>query len=123
MPSLLFLALMAISLASNAALGMAYLGQRDATTTARDEASKIAGQRDGARAAANACTSAVEDLKVIAIRRTTEATTARLQAQSLERRYQTRADAIMAAPPAIPGNDCQSAQVRVDGWLQSRTVP
>lgn len=123
MPNLLFLALLAISLSSNAALGMAYLGQRDATTTARNETISLTGERDGARATAKVCTEAVDELRTIAVKRTTEATAARLQAQSLERRYQVRADAILSAPPVVPGNDCQSAQVRVNGWMQARVVP
>ncbi|MFC4922980.1 hypothetical protein [Delftia deserti] len=116
------LALLA-SLLGNALLARAYLGQRDAATTARASVGEITQQRDGARDLAAACSDAVDDLRELADRRKREGEAARTSAAAQARKHEQRADEILAAPPAVPGDACASAQHRVDSWLQGRTKP
>ena len=112
-----------LSVALNAALGWAYLGQRDKTTAAQTALRDMQGQRDGAREAASACSDAVDDLRSLADQRAKEADAARAQARKAAAGRNARADAILSAPPAVPGDDCASARVRVDQWLKGREAP
>lgn len=111
------------SLAANGAMGWAYLGQRDDAAQARADLGAMEQQRDGARQAASACSDAVDDLRTVADQRKTEARAARADAAAQSRTHHQRADAILATPPAVPGDDCQSAQVRVADWLKGRAQP
>ena len=54
---------LAISVAANAALGWAFLVQRDDTTEARTALRDMEGQRDGVRQVASACSDSVDDLR------------------------------------------------------------
>lgn len=112
-----------LSLAANGLLGWAYLGQRDEATAVRKDLSAMQTQRDGARQAASACSDAVDDLRTLAERRAGEAKAARAEAAARARGHAQRADQILTAPPAVPGDDCRSAQVRVADWLKGRTKP
>ena len=114
---------LAISVAANAVLGWAYLGQRDDTTEARTALRDMEGQRDGARQLASECSASVDDLRKLADRRYTVAAPARAAAASAAQAHNQRADAILAAPAPIPGDACASAQARVDSWLQGRAKP
>lgn len=114
---------LAISVAANAALGWAYLGQRDDTTEARTALRDMEGQRDGARQAASACSDSVDDLRELADKRAREAAPARAAAASTAQGHNQRADKILATPTPVPGDACASAQVRVDSWLQGRSKP
>lgn len=111
------------SAALNLLAGWAWLGQRDAIATLRSETKAVQGQLDGARADARACSDAVDDLRALADQRAREASAARAAAQQRAQQHQRKADAILAAPPAVPGDDCASARVRVDQWLKGRAVP
>ena len=55
--------------------------------------------------------------------RAIEAQAARAEAAAQARTHHQKADAILATPPAVPGNDCRSAQLRVDNWLKGRAQP
>jgi len=112
-----------LSLALNAALGWAYLGQRDKTTKAEADVTAMEQQRDGAREAASACSDAVEDLRILADKRADEAKAARAAAAVKARGHNEKADSILATPAAVPGDDCRSAQVRVSDWLKGRAKP
>lgn len=112
-----------LSIALNAALGWAYLGQRDKTATARSEVAAMERERDGARAAASACSDAVEDLRILADERAAEAKAARAAAATKAKGHNQKADSILSTPPAVPGDDCRSAQVRVADWLKGRAKP
>lgn len=114
---------LALSLALNAALGWAYLGQRDKTTKAETAVTAMEQQRDGARAAASACSDAVEDLRTVADQRAAEAKAARAEAAAKARGHNKKADAILSTPAAVPGDDCRSAQVRVADWIKGRAKP
>ena len=116
------LALLA-SLLSNVLLTRAYLGQRDTATAARASVGEMAQQRDGARSLAAACSDAVDDLRELADKRKWEGEAARASAAAQARTHERRADEILAAPPAVPGDACASAQNRVDSWLQGRAKP
>lgn len=112
-----------LSLALNAALGWAYLGQRDKTTKAETAVTAMEQQRDGAREAASACSDAVEDLRTVADKRAAEAKAARALAAASARAHNKKADDILSTPAAVPGDDCRSAQVRVSDWLKGRAKP
>lgn len=114
---------LALSIAANGLLGWAYLGQRDEATAVRKDLSAMQTQRDGARQAASACSDAVDDLRTLAEQRAGEAKAARAEAAARARGHAQRADQILTTPPAVPGDDCRSAQVRVADWLKGRTKP
>lgn len=118
----LALALLA-SLTTNGLLGWAYLGQRDDATQARADLGAMEQQRDGARADARACSDAVDNLRDLADRLADDAKAARAEAAAKAKDHNQKADAILATPPAVPGDDCQSAQVRVADWLKGRAQP
>lgn len=108
------------SAALNLLAGWAWLGQRDTIATLRTEARAVQGKLDGAQADARACSDAVDDLRALADQRAKEADAARAQARKAAAGRNARADAILSAPPAVPGDDCASARVRVDQWLKGR---
>lgn len=114
---------LAISVAINAALGWAYLGQRDDTATVQAELHGMQDQRDGARQAASACSDSVDDLRELADKRAREAAPARAAAASTAQAHNQRADQILAAPAPVPGDVCASAQARLDEWLKGRVKP
>jgi len=108
------------SAALNLLAGWAYLGQRDTITTLRTEAKTQKRDLDAARADASACSDATDDLRALADQRAKEADAARAQARKASATRAKRADAILATPPAVPGDDCASARVRVDQWVKGR---
>lgn len=112
--------LLGASLAANAALGWAYLGQRDMATAARGDVLAMQQQRDGAQLAASECSDAVDDLRELADQRASQAAAARAEAAAVAIQHSKRADVILTTPAAVPGDDCRSAQVRVSEWLAGR---
>ncbi|BEP92495.1 hypothetical protein GmRootA79_08790 [Acidovorax sp. A79] len=112
-----------LSLAANALLGWAYLGQRDATAKAQTALRDMQGQRDGARQMASECSNAVDDLRKLASQRARDAASARTAAASAAQWHNQRADKILFTPAPVPGDACASAQARVDGWLKGRSKP
>lgn len=107
---------LALSIAGNAALGWAWLGARDRAAVAITE-------RDDARAAATACSDATEALRDLADKRGEEAKRAQAAARQAAGQRESRAQQILSTPAAVPGDDCGSARVRVDGWLKGRAAP
>lgn len=73
--------------------------------------------RDGAREAAGACSDAVAD------QRAAESKAARAEAADGARSHNQKADSILSTPPAVPGDDCRSARVRVADWFKGRAKP
>lgn len=110
------MAALCISLAGNTALGWAWVG-------ARERAATSVLQRDDARAAASACSDATEDLRDLADKRGAEVKKAQALARADANGRQQAAHTILSTPPAVPGDACASAQVRVDGWLRGRAQP
>lgn len=115
--------LLAASLAANAALGWAWLGQRDDTATAKAEATAMQQQRDGIRSAASACSAGVDELAQAGKQRAAAAAPVRQAAASRAAVHNAKADEILSAPPPVPGDACASAQARVDQWLKGRAAP
>lgn len=111
---------LALSLAGNAALGWAYLGQRDKTAAQAEKVKAAIIERDGARQGLNACNDALDDLHELAGKREKAAAPARAAAAATAAQHNQRADAVLAKPPAVPGDACASAQALVDDWLKER---
>ena len=108
------------SAALNVGLGVAWLNARDNTVKARQQVTVVTGERDAALLTAQECSEATDALKKLADQRAREADKARSQARKAAAGRNARADAILSAPPAVPGDDCASARVRVDQWLKGR---
>ncbi len=111
------------SILANAWLAPAYLSLRDQLATTKASVKSAEQQRDTAQLAALSCGNAVDDLHRLSTQRAQEAAAARDQSAAQASVAAKRADAILTAPAAVPGDDCQSAQVRVNAWLQTRTWP
>lgn len=105
--------LLAASLAGNAALGWAYLGQRD-------EAATVALERDAARSHASACSDATDALRELADRRQLNASAARAAAANAARTLEQRTDTTLAKLPKYPVDQCASMQAMGDEWLQGK---
>ena len=60
---------LAVSVAANAALGWAYLGQRDDTTQAQTDLRNMQDQRDGVRQLASECSASPPSLCAVRYRR------------------------------------------------------
>lgn len=104
---------LALSLTANGVVTHAWLGARDEAATARQEASTNL-------SAAKACSDGVMSLQSAAATRTAAAEGARDAALKLAQGAQARGLALVAKPPAVPGNDCASARVQVDDWISGR---
>lgn len=104
---------LAISLAANALLGYAYLGQRDTATVAKVEQRQATG-------VALECSKGTEKLETAAAQRKTAAAPKIAAAQQQAQQHNRKADQIMATPPAVPGNACASAQAELDSWWETR---
>lgn len=111
---------LAVLVLGNVLTGWAWLGARDDATTARAELAAKGQELAGVRGAAAACSGKVQELRTLADKRAQEAAPARRAAADRAADHGRKADTILAAPPAVPGDACASAQVRVDTWLQGR---
>lgn len=103
---------LAISLIANAALGYAYLGQRDDTAAAKSA-------RDTAQSAADTCSKSVDDLQQKASTRAKDATQARTKAAAVAKTRDQLADMILSTPASSP-DDCTAATQRASKWLATR---
>ena len=115
--------LLFVSVLGNAALGRAYLGQRDSTTAARTSITGVERERDGARGAAQACSDGVGGLESAAAQRQAQAEPARAAAAAQAQALNQRADYTLSTAPATPGDACASAQVLGAAWLKGRVKP
>ena len=111
---------LAASLCANAALGWLWLAERDDVAEAHARIEAVQQELGTAQAAGQACSAGVQRLEKLAEARAQEAAQARRQAQAKARQHAARADAVLAEPPAVPGDDCASARARVRGWLEGR---
>ncbi len=102
-----------LSLAGNAFLGRAYLGQRDKAVVAVEKT-------DQATGAAVACSAGVDDLQTKAETRRLAAAPKVEAAKQAAVAGNKKADVILATPASTPGNDCKSATDRVDAWWADR---
>lgn len=110
-----------LAVVGNAGQAWLYLGLRDELTLAKAATDAREKELDAARQGASACSDAVDDLRTLADQRASEAATARATAATQAHAAAQRADAILASPAAVPGDDCKSAKVRVEHWLQTRS--
>ena len=111
---------LALSVLVNAALGWAWLAARSDADEQSARVQAIRVERDHATATAQACSASVQQLSELAEQRAREAAQARAAAHSRAQQHNQRADAILAAPAAVPGDDYASARMRVDAWLKGR---
>lgn len=107
----------------NVGLAWGWLHARDNTVQARQQVTVVTSERDAARLTAQECSEATDALRKLADERAKEADAARAQARKASATRAKRADAILATPPAVPGDDCASARVRVDQWVKGRAAP
>ena len=107
---------LAISLAANAVLGYAYLGQRDTAVVQTEKTTQATG-------AATACSEGVEDLSKAGTKRHKEAAPKVEAAAKRADVANKQADQILSTPAAVAGDDCKSAQARVDDWWATRAKP
>lgn len=105
--------ILAVSIALNALMFWA-------TTDAMESTAKAIAERDRARADATACSDATDALRLLADKRKTEADKASAAAKRAAASYEQRADAILARPASVPGDDCRSATDRAEAWLAGR---
>ena len=105
--------LLAISLIANAALGYAYLGQRDKATVA-------VVQEQHATGAAQECNKGTEQLETKAKERQAAAAPKIEAAKHKAKALDAQADQILTAPAAVPGDACASAQARLDRWWSTQ---
>lgn len=115
--------ILAMSAAANAALGWAYLGQRDDTTQARADLAGMERERDGARGAASACSDAVDALQEQAAQRAAVAAPVRAAAAKTAQQTDRRADYTLSLKPRHVGDSCASTQALADEWLRGRQKP
>lgn len=104
---------LAVSVAGNYWLAEGWQSERDAHLLA-------AAARDQAQGAAHACSAGVERMELEARQRKQAADRAIAAAQAAARGHQAAAQRLLSAPPAVPGDDCRSAEAAIDGWLQGR---
>ncbi|HEY8357054.1 MAG TPA: hypothetical protein VIL30_06290 [Ramlibacter sp.] len=89
----------------------------------RTQLVEATGARDQARVAANTCSDATEALRELADKTASAGRKAAAEAAVRARQHQSRAQAILAAPAAVPGDDCRSAQARIERWFSTRERP
>lgn len=107
-------------------LGLSVLGnaiQYRTNLGTRDQLVEAKGARDQARAAASSCSDATEALRELADKTAAAGRKAAAEAAARARSHQARAQEILAAPPAVAGDDCRSAHLRAVGWIQGRAKP
>ncbi len=105
--------LLATSAAGNAYLGHLYLAKRD-------EAIKLAEQRDAAKDAAKACSDGVNKLRTDQEAQHKAAMAAIAAARKEAQKAYGAADAERNREQAVPGDACASAAVETREWLQRR---
>ena len=108
--------LLALSVAGNAALGWAYLGQRDTAVVATTETK----QADGV---AKACSDGVDNLARQADKRHRDAAPKVEAARQDAEAAGKLAVEILTTPAAVPGDACRSAEAALEAWWTRRTAP
>lgn len=112
-PSLLLV--LALSLVGNLAQWHLYAKQVARTAIAEDRQANATG-------VATVCSASVETLDTTAKDRAAAAKPKIAAARQATVAAGVAAQQLLTSPPAVPGDDCASAQASVDAWLQSREV-
>lgn len=116
-PILISLAVaLGLSVLGNLFLGNAYLNQRDTATTVKTETVYV-------QAAAKECSKGPEAMATAAAMNASAAAPKRQAAASEAARHDAKADEILTAPPAVPGDACKSAEAAIDTWWTARSKP
>lgn len=116
-PTTILIAVLGLLLATSAA-GNAYLGQM--YLAKRDEAIKLAEQRDAAKDVAQACSDGVDKLRADLEVQHKAAMAAMEKARLAALKAYGAADAERNRKQAVPGDACASAEVETREWLQRR---
>lgn len=95
-------------------------GAVDAKEQAEAKAKLRTGERDAALDAADKCSKSVKALGETAAKQRAAGAQARAAADARARSLERRAAAVLAAAPAVPGDDYASARARAWGWLAER---
>lgn len=103
-----------------AAMVVAWQVAKSDAAQQRARVQAVAAERDRAQEAAQACSASVARLQELAEQRAQEAAQARAVARARAQQHNQRADAALAKPAAVPGDDYASARMRVDAWLKGR---
>lgn len=90
------------------------------TLELRDVTVALGAQADNAIGAAKTCSDSVDKLELAAATRAKSATAARTRAAASAASFEQRADETLSTPAAIAGNDCKSAEKRIDSWLNAK---
>lgn len=101
-------------------IGAALLGVGLYARHEKNRADKLEVQLATATAAAQACSASITELESQAKAREQAAADALAKAQKDAQRHAKRADDLLRAPAAVPGDDCASALVRAHAWLEGR---
>jgi uncharacterized protein HemX len=111
--ALVFLIVLGLSLASNAALWHFLRG-------AQDERAAAEAKFDTQRQATEQCNASIDRLEQQAKQRDAENTELRKEAATRRRAQESLAQQILSTPATVPGDDCKSANDRVRNWLKGR---
>jgi hypothetical protein len=104
---------LAVSSLANYLLVSRWLAARDDVATATERASQ-------AQADSKLCSDGISDLQRETAKAITAAREAAAATQVANKARLARADRILAAPAAVPGNDCASASAGANAWLIER---
>lgn len=97
-----------------------YMQQRDELVHTRAQVQTAQEGETDARETAAACSAAVDSLDLAAGQMQLERDAARAIAASKAKGHNARADAVLAAPPSVPGDACASAAARFADWQGQR---
>ena len=103
------------------ALGLSLWGNTHLSAKV-DEANVQIGVSQGdaqtAKEVAKSCSMSVTRLEEEQRAREEKAEPEKVASVATDKKQQARAQVILAKPPTVPGNDCQSAKDRMAGWLK-----
>lgn len=105
--------LLALSCTANAALAWAWLHQRD-------EAARLGTMVQTAESALGECIQHTRQWQDKAHQAAQQVKAAQARAHARATLHDKAADTALQAPPAVPGDDCASAQQRARQWLEQR---
>lgn len=86
----------------------------------RDSLSTRSAALQNAVDAGKTCSDSVDALQLTASDRAKKAKVDRARAAASAATLEQRADETLATPAALAGNDCKSAELRIDTWLKGR---
>jgi hypothetical protein len=106
---------LALSIAGNAVLGWMWIGAREDVAVSTSVLGIV---RDSAQMCSEGAEQMIDEAGKLAVK----AKAAQAAARQAATQKQALAQIIMSTPAAVPGDDCASARVRVDGWLMRKAA-